>query len=162
MKTLQRRRKQARTDYGKRLKLLKGEKPRMVIRKTNKYIIAQYVTSKQAQDKIEFGITSKKLLEHGWPKEAQGSLKSLAAAYFTGMLAGKKIKKEELETPIIDFGMHRSRHKTRIYAFIKGLKDSGVEIKCDEKTFPEEDRLKGKHMKHKIAFEKISKEIEHA
>ena len=59
MKTSKKRRKEAKTDYGKRIKLLKSSSPRIVFRKTNKYVIIQYVISKEAKDEIEFGITSK-------------------------------------------------------------------------------------------------------
>jgi len=51
MRTIKKRRKQNKTDYLGRLKLLKSGKPRVVFRRTNKYIIVQYITSKQAQDK---------------------------------------------------------------------------------------------------------------
>ena len=64
MKTLKRRRHEARTDYRIRLALLKSEKPRLVVRKTNRYIIAQIVESDIAQDKIIVGLTSKSLLEN--------------------------------------------------------------------------------------------------
>lgn len=133
MKTVKRRRKENRTDYGNRLKLLKSGKPRVVFRKTNKYIIAQYVESKEAQDKIVFGVNSKELVKHGWK---EGSLKSIPAAYLTGYLIGKQIIKKNLETPIVDFGMTRVLHKTKTYGFLKGLIDAGVEVKC-EKGFPE-------------------------
>ena len=42
MKTVKRRRHQRKTDYKKRIALLKSEKPRIVVRKTNKYILSQY------------------------------------------------------------------------------------------------------------------------
>lgn len=157
MKTLKRRRQEHKTDYLKRIKLLKSGKPRIVFRKTNKYIIAQYVSSKQAQDKIEMGITSKHLSKYGWPKEFYGSLKSISAAYLTGLLMGKKITQQKLKTPIVDFGMLRSLHKTKIYAFLKGLIDSGIKIKCKEEAFPSEDRIKGKHLKKD--FSKMFDEI---
>lgn len=147
MRTIKRRRLENITDYGKRFKLLKGGVPRIVFRKTNKYIIAQYTTSTSAQDKIEIGLTSKELLKYGWPKEFKGSLKSLTASYLTGLLIGKKIITKKLPTPIIDLGMLRVLHKSKIYAFIKGVIDSGVKLKCKEELFPEEDRIKGKHLK---------------
>ena len=62
MKTLKRRRKENKTDYAKRLKLLKSETPRIVFRKTNKYLIAQYIVSEETHDKVEIGITSKILM----------------------------------------------------------------------------------------------------
>ncbi len=147
MKVAKRRRRENKTDYLKRLKLLKSGSPRIVFRKTNKYIIAQYVTSKEAQDKIEIGVNSKHLVDYGWPKEFEGSLKSIPAAYFVGLLMGKKIIERKLEFPIADFGMLRALHKTKIYAFLKGVIDAGIKIKYKEETFPDENRIKGKHMK---------------
>jgi large subunit ribosomal protein L18 len=160
MKTLKRRRLERKTDYGKRLKLLKAGTPRVVVRKSNRYILAEYVTSREAQDKVELTLTSKKLLGYGWPKEAEGSLKSTPAAYFTGLLMGKTILKEKKETPIIDLGMTRIIHKSRLFGFIKGMVDAGIKIKHDAKTFPEKDRLEGKHLTHKIKFEDIKSKIE--
>ena len=151
MRTLKRRRKERKTDYLNRLKLLKSEKPRMVFRKTNKYIISQYVESESAQDKIIFGVTSKSLLNHGWPKNLVGSLKSIPASYLVGYLSGKKILKEKLEKPIVDLGMHRVIKKTKIFAFIKGLIDSGIEISCSEENFPEEERILGKSTKGDVS-----------
>ena len=63
MKTLKRRRKENKTDYGKRLKLLKSGIPRIVFRKTNKYLIAQYVKSEQTKDKIEIGVNLESTLK---------------------------------------------------------------------------------------------------
>jgi len=160
MKTIKRRRQENKTNYLTRIKLLKGNSPRIVFRKTNKYVIAQYVVSKQAQDKAEIGITSKKLLNYGWPKEYSGSLKSLTASYFTGLLFGKIILSKKLKTPILDFGMIQKVHKTKIYAFLKGLIDAGLKMKNKKDIFPEEDRIKGKHMKNKIPFEQIKSKIE--
>ena len=162
MKVNKKRRRQNKTDYLKRLKLLKSESPRIVFRKTNKYIISQYVTSRQAQDRIEIGMNSKHLMNYGWPKEFKGSLKSIPAAYFVGLLIGKKIIQKKLEHPIADFGMLSTLHKTKVYAFLKGLSDAGIKIKCKEETFPSEDRIKGKHMKKDFSeiFDKIKSKIE--
>jgi len=152
MKTQKRRRNENKTDYLKRFKLLKSERPRIVFRKTNRYIIAQCVTSQDAQDKIEIGITSKNLLNYGWPKDFEGSLKSIPASYLTGFLLGKKIMEKKF-SPIVDLGMLRVLHKTKIYAFLKGLIDAGVKIECDKKMFPEEARISGKNMKKDFSKE---------
>ena len=100
MKTQKRRRKQGKTDYKKRMNLLKGLRPRVTFRKTNRYLVVQYILSNEAQDKIVFGITSKKLLKYGWPKNFEGSLKSIPASYLTGYLFGKIILEKKLETMI--------------------------------------------------------------
>ncbi len=160
--TLKRRRIENKTDYAKRLKLLKSEKPRIVFRKTNKYIVGQYVTSDKTQDKIEVGVNSGQLLKYGWPEEFKGSLKSIPASYLTGLLIGRKIIKDKKEMPIVDFGMIRNMHKTKTFAFLKGLVDAGIKINHDEKIFPEEDRINGKKLREDFSktFEKIKSKIE--
>src|SRR5271169_2066091 len=105
MKKVFNRRREGKTDYTKRIKLLSSANPRIVFRKTNRYIIAQYVTAIESKDKIEIGITSKALEKFGWPKELEGSLKSITASYLTGFLIGKMILKEKKEKPILDIGM---------------------------------------------------------
>lgn len=161
-KTQKRRRKEGKTDYKKRMGLLKSGVPRIVFRKTNKQILAQYVQSKEAKDKVVFGVVSKDLLKHGWPKEFLGSLKSIPASYLTGFLAGKIIQSKKLETPIVDSGMTRIIKKSRFFAFLKGLVDSGVEIQCDSANFPEDEKVKGKNLKKDFSseFEKIKLKLE--
>jgi large subunit ribosomal protein L18 len=162
MKIQYRRKRERKTDYGKRIKLLKSGSPRIIFRKTNRYILAQYVVSKEAQDKIELGMTSKNLIKYGWPEEFKGSLKSLPASYLTGLLMGKRINEKKLKSPILDIGMIRSLNKTRAFAFIKGLIDAGIKIECKEKAFPEENRIKGKNLKKDFSkfFEEIKSKIQ--
>ena len=62
MKTVRRRRQEGKTDYKARLALLISEKPRLIVRKTNRYVIAQIVRTEIAQDKVVVGTTSKVLL----------------------------------------------------------------------------------------------------
>ena len=156
MRTIKRRRRERKTDYDARLKLLKGSLPRIVIRKTNRYIIAQLVESEKAQDSIICGANSKELLKHGWEKA--GSLKSIPACYLTGLLLGKKIKDKKKKV-ILDIGLFRNIKKSRIYAVLKGLVDSGLDIKFEEDIFPDEKRIKGEHLKNKIDFEKIKHKL---
>ena len=157
MKTQKKRRKQSKTDYKRRLNLLKKDVPRLVFRKTNKNLIVQYILSEEAKDKVLFGFDSKILLKYGWPEEFKGSLKSIPAAYFIGYLAGKKILKDKLKQPIVDVGMIRTIHKNKFYGFLKGLIDSGIKINCKQEAFPEEERIKGKNLKKDFSdkFEEI-------
>jgi len=157
MRIPKRRRTEGKTDYLKRMKLLKGETPRLIFRKTNRYIIAQYVISREAKDEIKIGITSKKLLDYGWPEEFSGSLKSIPASYLTGLIMGKEIIKNKMKIPIVDLGMIRAISKNKTFAFIKGLTDAGIKIKCSEENFPENERIEGKNLKKD--FSKIFKEI---
>lgn len=148
MRTVRKRRNENKTDYKLRMGLLKQDKPRIVIRKTNKYLIAQYVQSKNAKDTILIGVTSKELVKYGWPKESIGSLKSIPASYLTGYILGKKIlEKYKDNESIIDTGLQRNIHGSRIYALVKGIIDAGISIPHNEKIFPSEDRIRGKNTK---------------
>lgn len=160
MKTVKRRRREGKTNYSTRLKLLKSEKPRLVFRKTNKLIISQYILSDEAKDKIVFGYTSKALLKYGWPEGNKGSLKSIPASYLTGYLTAKRILKDKLETPIVDLGMLRTLRKTKIFGFLKGLIDGGLEIPCPEDAFPEEERINSGSMKNKVNVQEIKSKID--
>jgi len=152
-----RRQTERKTDYLARKKILAGGIGRVVIRKTNSYLIAEYVESKNAQDKIIYGTSSKSLLNYGWPENMKGSLKSLPAGYLTGYLVGKNIKGKQA---IFDFGLIRNVPKSRLFAVVKGVIDAGVNAPVDKKSLPAEDRIKGKHMKKEIPFDKIKAAIE--
>ena len=62
------------------------------------------------------------------------------------------VTEEKKETPILDIGMIRNLHKSKVFGFLKGLKESGVEIKCDEEFFTEinSDKIKVEGIKLKI------------
>ena len=155
-----RRRLEGKTDYRKRAKLLLSGKPRIVFRKTNRYIVGQYVKSEEAQDSVAVGLTSKELLDYGWPLTMAGSLKSIPASYLAGFLLGKKIlDREEKAKSIFDIGLIRNVKKSRAYAFLKGIIDSGVEIKGKEELFPDEKKLKGINLKNRADFDKIKENI---
>ena len=149
LRTQKRRRKENKTDYKLRMNLLKSGKDRIVIRKTNKYFVAQVVESHEAQDKVVVGVNSRDLLNNGWDKKASGSLKNLPAGYLTGLLLAKKIEDKKNEF-ILDLGMARTIHGNRIYAVVKGLVDGGLNIKVDEKVFPQDERLNGEHLKPEV------------
>lgn len=140
-KTQRRRRAESKTDYKSRFALLKSEKPRLVVRKTNRYVIAQIVESEQAQDKTLVKVSSKDLLQFGWPKDKTGSLKSLHAAYLTGFLLGKKLK-GQLKEAVFDMGLNRNVHGSRIFALLKGAIESGIHIPHSHDALPTEERLK--------------------
>ena len=134
-RTLKRRRAEAKTDYRARLTLLKSDKVRLVIRKTNRYIVMQLVESSEAQDKIIFGASSKSLLEKGWPKDLAGSLKSLPAAYLTGLMLSKMAKGKVSEA-ILDLGMQRNIAKSRLYAALNGAVDGGLAVPHSKEILP--------------------------
>lgn len=145
-----RRRRECKTNYHLRIKLLKAGKPRLVIRKTNKYIIAQIVKSEEAKDFTITYVNSKELKKLGW----NYGFKNLPAAYLTGFLIAKKAEKQKIKEAIVDIGLQRSIKGSRIYAVVKGAIDGGLKIPCSEEMFNEE-RIKGKHLKIKDIENKI-------
>lgn len=158
MKLDKQRRMKNKTNYRKRLVLLKGRFPRLVIRKTNRYIIMQIIKSEDAQDSVLHSANTKELLKHGWPKDKEGSLKSLPAAYLTGLLLGKK-SKDLKEKIIVDTGLTPSTKGSRIYAAVKGISDAGIKINYDEKVIPSKERIEGKNTKVGDIFAKIKAKI---
>ena len=159
MKIDKKRRKQSKTNYNKRLILLKGNTPRLVVRKTNKYLVVQIIESKDAEDLVKYSINTRDLLKQGWPKEMSGSLKSIPAGYLVGLLLGKKAK--ELKGKIIlDSGLIPSTKGSRVYAVVKGLIDSGIKINCSDKVMPSNERIEGENEKIKNVFIKIKGEIQ--
>ena len=146
MKLDKRRRRENKTNYNKRLILLKGESPRLVIRKTNKYIILQIIQSIHAQDKILYSVNTRELLKMGWPESKKGSLKSLGAAYAAGMVLGNKAK-DIKERVVADTGLIPSTKGSRVYAAIKGIADSGIEINYKAEMAPSKEMIEGDNSK---------------
>jgi len=136
-----RRRREGLTDYRQRLKLVKSGLPRLVVRKTNRYIIVQVIKPKLGGDETILTVTSKKLREYGW----KASLKNTPAAYLTGLLAGLMVK-DKVEKAILDIGLQRPSKGARVFAAALGFRDAGVEIPLGEEKLPSEDRIKGKHI----------------
>ncbi|MBU0907600.1 MAG: 50S ribosomal protein L18 [Nanoarchaeota archaeon] len=152
-----RRRAERKTDYKARFSMLKSGKPRLVVRRTNRYIIAQIVCSDIAQDKVIARVTSNDLLSKGWPKEKSGSLKSLPAAYLTGFLLVKSLKVKVGEA-ILDLGLQRSISGSRLFAVLKGALDAGLNVPHNPEALPEMERIE-KNEKLKTIFEKVRRSL---
>ncbi|MEM5811524.1 MAG: 50S ribosomal protein L18 [Candidatus Aenigmatarchaeota archaeon] len=134
------------TNYRKRLKLLLSRKPRLVVRKTNRYIIAHIVTYdyENHKDNTIAYVTSKKLKEFGLNSF---SMKNIPISYLTGYLIGKIALSKNIKEAILDAGVYRLTKGCRIYAVLKGAIDAGLKIPHDPKILPGEERLLGKHIK---------------
>jgi len=153
-----RRRREGKTNYRKRLKLLLSEKPRLVYRKTLKYIIGQVINFDKKGDVTLVGITSKILRKYGWKFACDNT----PASYLTGYLLGKMALSRGIREAVLDIGLYTSTKGGRMYAFAKGAIDSGLNVPCNEEMFPSEDRIKGLHISEEVAknFEEVKKNIE--
>lgn len=137
-----RRRRQCLTDYRARLKLVKSRLPRLVVRKSNRYITVQVIESAAGGDRTLLTVTSKHLLKYGW----RANTKNLPAAYLTGFLAGALAKKKGVERAIVDIGLYTPVTGSRLFAAVKGFKDAGVEVPVNEEKMPDEERIRGAHI----------------
>jgi large subunit ribosomal protein L18 len=137
-----RRQREEKTNYGSRLKLLRSEKPRLVVRVSSKNALAQIVVYSPEGDKVLAMANTKQLAKLGW-KISTGNI---AAAYLVGIMIAKKAKKAKIEEAVLDIGMQTSTLGSRIYAALKGAIDGGLDIPHSEDAFPSDDRIKGKHI----------------
>jgi large subunit ribosomal protein L18 len=99
---LYRRKREGRTNYKKRLVYLKSNKPRLVVRKTNKQVILQLVNYEPDGDKVLMTVPSSSLKKLGW----NYSCGNLPAFYLAGYALGKKAKQLKVNEAIVDFGLH--------------------------------------------------------
>jgi len=137
-----RRRREGKTNYRRRLELLKGRKNRLVIRKTNTQIILQIVKYEPNGDKVILTTKSSELKKHGW----KYSFKSLPAAYLAGMLLAKNAKEHKVVGAVLDLGLQTPIHGNRLFSALKGVIDGGLNVPATDSVFPSEDRLTGKHI----------------
>ena len=137
-----RRRREGKTDYRKRLRLLLVSKPRLIVRKTSKNIILQIAEYTPKGDKILASAHTNELEKLGW----KYSRNNTSAAYLAGLILGTKAKKNKINDSIVDMGLHPSIKGSTIYAAIKGVVDGGVSIPLKEDILPDASRISGKHI----------------
>jgi len=162
------RRRQGKTDYYARKRMItqaknkyNAPKYRLVVRFTNKDIIAQIVSSEIGGDKIFMAAYAHELKRYG----IQHGLTNWAAAYATGLLLArrtlKKLKLDEdfvgVEEPdgeyklteategedgrrpfkcFLDVGLTRTTTGARIFGAMKGASDGGLYVPHSENRFP--------------------------
>jgi large subunit ribosomal protein L18 len=152
-----RRRREGKTDYKQRLALLKSEKPRLVVRKSLKYITAQIIEFDKKGDRTIISATSKELKKLDWKFATDNT----PAAYLTGLLIGKRAKEKGIEEAILDMGLQTNVKGSRVYALVKGAIDAGLKIPVSNEVFPSEDRIKGEHIANYLKrFSDLPKEFE--
>lgn len=139
---LYRRKREGRTNYKKRLNMLKGKKPRLIIRKTNKQLIFQIAEYEHDGDKVVCGVNSSSLKKLGW----KYSCNSIPACYLAGLLLGKKAREKKVAEAILDVGLQTPVKGSRLYAGLKGVIDAGLKMPVSDGIFPSDDRIMGKHI----------------
>lgn len=147
-----RRRREQRTDYRQRLKLLRSGLPRFVVRRQSGSIVCQFVLHDPKGDKTVVTVNRAHLAAAGW----KGHCGNLPAAYLSGYLAGHRAHKAKVTRAIADFGLHHFTKGSALAAAVKGAVDAGIDIPHDPEALPSQDRIEGKHI---AAYAKNTKSV---
>jgi len=153
-----RRRIEGKTNYRKRLALLKSNKPRVIVRKSNKMVRVQFAIYREIGDYIVTSAISSELKRYGW----NHSFSNTPSAYLTGYLAGKKAIKKDINEGVLDIGLHTPRKGAKVFAALKGVVDAGVEVQYGEEILPSDERIYGKHIDEELPqkVNEVKKKIE--
>ena len=147
-----RRRWEGKTDYKRRLALLKSGKPRLVVRRSLKYIRAQIIVFDEHGDRTIAAANSGALRDMGW----QFACDNTPAAYLTGLMIGRAAKSKKINDAVFDTGLYFSTKGSKLYAVVKGAIDAGLNVPCNVEIFPSEERISGKHI---AAYDERFKEL---
>jgi large subunit ribosomal protein L18 len=137
-----RRRREVRTDYHQRLRLLKSGKPRLVARTSNRHVRAQLITPGPDGDQTLASGHSADLAEFGW----EAPTGNLPAAYLTGLLAGRRALAADVEEAVLDIGLHSATPGCKVFAVQEGVIDAGVDVPHNEDVFADWERTRGGHV----------------
>ncbi|ABW00864.1 50S ribosomal protein L18 [Caldivirga maquilingensis] len=138
-----RRRREGKTDYYKRRIMVISGKPRLVVRFSNRYVLAQVIVSAPQGDFTVAEASSRELVKKfGW----LGGTGNTPAAYLVGLLIGYRALSKGIKLAVLDVGLHRVTKGGRLFAVVKGAVDAGLEVPHDEEVQPSEDRLNGEHI----------------
>jgi len=134
------RRREGKTNYYVRYRLVKSKHIILVVRKTNRYILAQFTYPTPIGDYTLAAAHSRELMKlFGW----KGGTKNTPTAYLVGLLAGLRAKKLGITKAVAYIGLHRPVRGSKIFAVIKGVLDAGIEVPVDKEMLPDDNRIKG-------------------
>jgi large subunit ribosomal protein L18 len=137
-----RRRKEGKTDYSARLKLVDLDKNRLVVRISNANVIVQIIKIGEDGDETIVSAHTKELQKIGW----LGGTKNTSAAYLTGYLCGKKALAKHVNSAVLDIGLKPSVKGSKVFATLKGAVDAGLDVPHGDSIIPGEDRISGEHI----------------
>jgi len=149
-----RRRREKKTDFEKRLGLVKSGKPRMIVRKSNRYVDVYFVVYNPKGDETMLAATGKKLSKlYSWP-----SKRNVWSAYLAGLYAGKEASRKGVKEFILDVGMHTPSKGAVVFAALKGAVDAGLKTDYSEEKVPS-GKLSNPPEGVKSSFEEVRKKI---
>jgi large subunit ribosomal protein L18 len=132
-----RRKREGKTNYRKRLKLLLSHKPRLIVRKSNNNIVFQISEYQPEGDKTILSANSKELKAFGY-KGHGGNAKS---GYLVGYLGGVKAVKAGVKNAILDIGMVSPVKGSTSFAVLLGALEAGLIIPNSGEILPQKDKF---------------------
>ena len=141
-----RRRREGKTDFRHRKKLIASGLPRAVVHCTSKNTTIQFINFDLKGDTVSASATTKELAKLGWTK-ATGNTPS---AYLVGYLAGKRASEKGISNAVLDIGLRPPVKGSKVFAALKGMLDAGIEIPHGEDVIPAEERISGTHINEEI------------
>lgn len=127
-----RRRREGKTDYSKRLALVKSGKVRMVVRRSNKSILVQFIKFEPEGDKTIITVNGPMLAKKfNWPAK-----RNAWSAYLTGLYAGKEANKAGIKEFVLDTGRYTASKGAVVFAALKGAVDAGLKTSYNEEKVP--------------------------
>ncbi len=135
------RRRLFKTNYKKRLALLKSRLPRLVARKSNRFFYVQFVEFGEKGDKTIAAACSRELRKSGFAGKC-----NTPSAYLTGLLAGKRALAKGVKKFVLDAGLHSASKGSILFAALKGAVDAGLATNFAEEIMPSAERIEGKHL----------------
>lgn len=137
-----RRRREGKTDYRARLRMVKSGEVRLVIRKSLSHMNVQFIAYRPAGDATLATASSTELAKYGWACPTG----NLPAAYLTGLLAGLRGLAAGIRTAVSDIGVAVNSPGSRCCAALKGAIDSGIAVAHSPDILPAEERITGAHI----------------
>ncbi len=137
-----RRRREGRTDYHQRLRLLKSGKPRLVARTSNQHAQVQLIVPGPSGDQTTASAHSSELADFGW----EAPTGNLPAAYLTGYLGGLRAVEAGVEEAVLDIGLNSATPGAKVFAIQEGAIDAGLDSPHNEAVFADWERTRGEHI----------------
>lgn len=137
-----RRRREGKTDYSARLKLVDLDKNRLVVRISNANVIVQIIKIGKNGDETIVSAHTKELQKLGW----LGGTKNTSVAYLTAYLCAKKALAIGVDSAVLDIGLKPSVKGSKVFAALKGAVDAGLDVPHGDSVIPSEDRISGEHI----------------
>jgi len=142
-KVPRRRRREGKTNYYKRYRMILSGHLRFVVRKTNKYIWVQVVQAKPEGDHVVAAAHSRELVKkYGW----RAGTHNTPAAYLTGLLAALRALKAGVKYAVPDIGLHSPSRGAIVFAAIKAANDVGLKVPMSDEVAPSLERIRGEHI----------------